>query len=80
MGHSSQNLNKKFKKNQLTFAAKCGIINTESEVDNMIKYTKNGVTTEKTTKEIFAILKRYCKIRQIEKRQAYMDRMTKKWN
>ena len=46
----------------------------------MIKYTKNGVTTEKTTKEIFAILKRYCKIRQIEKRQAYMDRMTKKWN
>ena len=31
----SQNLNKKFKKNQLTFAAKCGIINTESEVDNI---------------------------------------------
>lgn len=31
----SQNLNKKFKKNQLTFAAKCGIINIESEVDNI---------------------------------------------
>ena len=46
----------------------------------MIKYTKNGVTTEKTAKEIFTILKRYCKVRQIEKRQAYMDRMTKKWN
>ena len=46
----------------------------------MIKYTKNGVTTEKTTKEIFAILKRYCKIRQIEKRQAYMDNVTKRWN
>ena len=32
----------------------------------MIKYTKNGVTTEKTSKEIFTILKRYCKVRQIE--------------
>lgn len=31
----SQNLNKKFKKNQLTFAAKCGIINIESEADNI---------------------------------------------
>ena len=31
----SQNLNKKFKKNQLTFAAKCDIINIESEVDNI---------------------------------------------
>ena len=31
----SQNLNKKFKKNQLTFAAKCDIINIESKVDNI---------------------------------------------
>ena len=46
----------------------------------MIKYTKNGITTEKTTKEMFTILKRYCKIRQIEKRQAYMDNVNKRWN
>ena len=46
----------------------------------MIKYTKNGVTTEKTAKEIFAILKRYCKIQQIEKRQDYMNKKKKKWN
>ena len=46
----------------------------------MIKYTKNGITTEKTAKEMFIILRRYCKIRQIEKRQAYMDNVTKRWN
>ena len=79
MGHSSQNLNKKFKKNQLTFAAKCGIINTESEVDNMIKYTKNGVSTMVTKEEMKKILLRCCKIRKIEKRKAFMNKITKNW-
>lgn len=46
----------------------------------MIKYIKNGITTEKTAKEMFTILRRYGKIRQIEKRQAYMDNVTKRWN
>lgn len=46
----------------------------------MIKYTKNGISKRVTKEEMTKILKRYCKIRQIEKRQAYMDNVTKKWN
>ena len=45
----------------------------------MIKYTKNGVTTMVTKEEMKKILLRCCKIRKIEKRQAFMNKITKNW-
>lgn len=45
----------------------------------MIKYTKNGVSTMVTKEEMKKILLRYCKIRKIEKRKAFMNKITKNW-
>ena len=45
----------------------------------MIKYTKNGVSRMVTKEEMKKILLRCCKARKIEKRQKFMDNITKNW-
>ena len=46
----------------------------------MIRYTKDEKTEEKTAKEVIAIIKRYCQMEKIKKRQQWFDNITKKWN